>query len=234
MDIKLSIIIYYINDHIVYGTDIKQSLINDFIIKLRYNIKNIFLLYREIKELKLSIEVDTTSSLSTYFKKGNEIEDNLMEIINNIPEIFTKSDIYLFKQDLLGTRSNTVNLNKKLSVLLNQLNRIQYIEYIGNGKYKRIMGKSSYSEKNINSNQRNTDIIFTLKDLQTNLNRYTTTHLYHKSLPMNEAKQLTYGEQQYKESKSYLNFLDNQEYFKNMPVKHQNIRQHHNDGGKWS
>lgn len=90
---ELQLIIDSINDHIVYGTQIHQSLLNQYIEQLDYKISDIYILYLEIRELHLSIKKDEPSSLSISFRKKIFWEDNLLDIINGLPENFTLSDV---------------------------------------------------------------------------------------------------------------------------------------------
>lgn len=237
---ELQLIIDSINDHIVYGTQIHQSLLNQYIEQLDYKISDIYILYLEIRELHLSIKKDEPSSLSISFRKKIFWEDNLLDIINGLPENFTLSDVYLFDHDLLESRlRDEDNIKTKIQKLLSELVTNQLVIRSREGVYRRASNQiCDFSFQQNIKNNRGENKLTTLEQLNNLAGKRTQKHRRYTRRPRikenNTIENDKYEERRKKKSQGYLDFLDNQTYFENYYVQQQNIRSRHNDGGKWN
>lgn len=235
----LQLIIDFINDHMVYGTQIHQSLLNQYIEQLDYKISDLYILYLEIRDLHLPIKEDEPSSLSITFRKKVFGEDNLLDIINGLPKNFTLSDVYLFDRDLLESRlRDEDNIKTKTQKFLSELVTNKLVIRSREGVYRRTSNQicDFYFQQNIKKQRGNR--LTTLEQLNNLAGKRTQKRrrsIRHPRIKENNTiEKDKYEERRQKKSQSYLDFLDNQTYFENYYVQQQSIRSRHNDGGKWN
>lgn len=139
---ELNLIINYMNENIRFGTTIKQSTINKFILNLNYNIEDIFAAYIEIDGLQLSVERDVSSKLGEYFlEQGENWANNIRKLIKGLPLTFSLEDIYLFSRDLSDAHIENRNVRAKIRQVLQELRDKGEILFIEEGKYKKIINE---------------------------------------------------------------------------------------------
>lgn len=132
-------VIEYLNDNIRWGTNIKRSELNELIEKGDFDIKSVFLLYKEVSEMELKIVEDENSIVGKRIvSRSNSWLEEIKFILAGLPETFYLSDVYLFESDLSSIHIENRNVKAKIRQVLQIIRDSGDILFVSNAEYKKV------------------------------------------------------------------------------------------------